>query len=504
MSARNSCVIRPRMRRSCAGLAVVLALLLPTRHATADPELEPTDEVEQPLRRHHRFSLMAAENLAVLVPPTIYYLSTTSIQRQDFEMGWDWASWKKKLTSFDAFILDTNDWIANSVRHPIAGALSYQTGRANGYGLVASTAIDLVTAVAWEYVVEYREKISVNDLVVNTVSGLVFGEPLFKLGRLANQPGASWGRRNLGLIVSPVDRVQAAMGHGSWLAPFQPWTRLEASLGGVGGSYNGESRWDAQIGLDAELIDDARYGRPGSGATWTKTAMWNRLVTDLRFLPTDISHARVSTETTYFGQYTRGIDDGRTGTDRFVGAAAGLDYDSSRLADHEWDQMLVLHLFGPRLALGTWRGERRLLWEITGYGDIGMNDAHVFGPDVPFALNPQTSVLQSRGYYYAKGVSITSRLRLDASPWHAELEGRAFQMWSIDGYDRVELAGAPVDPHDVADQRAFGRAAIGVEPSGRDLRLELEIEGALRRGTWRDLVRQTSELSVRGSVVFGF
>ena len=510
MSTRNSCAIGTRTRRFCAGLLAAIVLLLPARRASADPA-EPglqlsgeRGEVEQPLRRRLRFALMVTENLAVLLPPTLYYLATTNVQRQDFEMDWDWASWKKKLTSLDAFILDTNDWVANSVRHPIAGALSYQTGRANGYGPVASTAIDLLTALAWEYVVEYREKISINDIVVNMASGFVLGEPLFQLGRLASQPGASWSRRNLALLVSPVDRLHTAMGYGSWLAPFRPWTRLEASLGAGGGSYHGESRGDVTLGLDLELVNNSHYARPGSGATWTRAGMWNRFVADLRFLPTDISHARVMTQTTYFGQYTRELDADRVGTDWFVGAAGGLEYDSTRLADHEWDQMLVLHLFGPRLALGRWNGEERLLWEITGSGDIGMNDAHVFGPDNPFDLMPQTSVLQSRGYYYAKGVSVASRLRLDASPWHAELEGRAFQMWSIDGYDRVELAGAPVDPHDVADQRLFGRAAVGVEPSGRDVRLQLDLEGALRRGTWRDQVRQTGELSLRGSVVFGF
>lgn len=132
-----------------------------------------------------------------------------------------------------------------------------------------------------------------------------------------------------------------------------------------------------------------------------------------------------------------------------------------------------------------------------------MTQAHVFGPVSPFVTRPQTSVIQSRGYYYASGVSVATRVRIDTPRWVATLEGQAFQLWSIDGLDRVEKDASSDDPHDVQDQRVLGRGAFGVNV-GASVRLELGLEAALRRGTWKALERTTTDLEGRVDVVVGF
>ncbi|MBL0215273.1 MAG: DUF3943 domain-containing protein [Myxococcales bacterium] len=466
-----------------------------------DPDLDP-DLGEKPVLRPHRYPLAIVEHLSVVVPPMIYYWLTTPVQREDFEIGWDWASWRTKLTSTDAFILDTNDWVSNAVRHPLAGYLGYQVGRANGFEPASSVALTAFAAVAWEYLVEYQERISLNDLVVNSVSAFTIGEPLFRLGRLADAPGASWQRASLGLLASPFDRVHALAGASSWRAPGLGWAQLEASLGAVAGTYDGEQRNAARVALDLEVIPDRHYGRTGSATTTLGAGGWNRIDLDLRIAGDELSSARFATQTTYAGSYRRALDVDGNGDDAFFGAAAGVDYVSQRLS-REWDHLFVMHLIGPRVARGAWRNGLRMIWELGAYADLGMTQAHVFGPVSPFVTRPQTSVIQSRGYYYASGVSVATRVRIDTPRWVATLEGQAFQLWSIDGLDRVEKDASSDDPHDVQDQRVLGRGAFGVNV-GASVRLELGLEAALRRGTWKALERTTTDLEGRVDVVVGF
>jgi hypothetical protein len=481
---------------------VTLVVLGLVGAARAEPPDRVLDDRDPPILRRWRFPLVVLETTATLIPPAIYYWNTTNLQREDWEMGWTWRDWRTKLTSLDALALDTGYWEANAIRHPIGGALGYQVARANGFGIVSSTGVDLIGAAAWEYLAEFKERPSVNDLIVNSISGFLLGEPLFQIGRAADRRGASWARHAMGWVVSPVHRLHAASRYASWRDGARAWTSFEVGLGAATADFGDGTAGEATLRFDLELVGDHRYGASGDGTTPTRAAAWNRAAGEVRVSREGLARAWLHTSTTYAGRYTRSIDAAGDGTDRFVGAAAGIEYESRRLPA-EWDHELVFHLIGPRLALGWWTGGHRVLWELGGYGDLAMVQAHVFGPVPPFEPMPQRSVLQARGYYYATGLTLATRIRVDASPWFGALEARAQQMWSIDGLDRVELGGGLEDPHDVADQRAHARAAVGLW-TRPDLRVEVTLDGALRRGTWQTDERTTVELGAGASAVVRF
>lgn len=486
-------------------LPVAIALLLASgTGARADPHPLPPiapPPADAPILRPARVPLIIGGNLLVLLPPTLYYFATTNLQREDFELDWDWPSWRMKLTSFDAMALDTGNWTSNAIRHPIAGALSYQVVRASGYGAVTATVIDTAASVFWEYVVEYREQISINDLVVNAAAGFLVGEPLFQLGRIADLPGAGWARTALAWVASPFHRLYAAADYASWRPLPAPWTRLALSLGGGTADHGAARDHEAAIGLDLELVADPRHGSQGHRRGRVRAGGWNRVVVEVRGDDDGVSRVQFRSRTTYGGRswYDVGPDGGR---DVVLDAAAGFDYETRRLAD-EWDRLAVLHLIGARLTYERLGGPGRATLELGGAADVGMVQAHVFGPVLPFEPRPQHAVLQSRGYYYARGLSATGRLALHADGWHVAVEGRAYQLWSIDGLDRHEQFGAPDDPHDVRDLRLFGRAAVGVDLTPTT-RLELEAEAVRRQGAWADLRRRTTETDVGARVVVAF
>jgi hypothetical protein len=462
-----------------AGRAAADAPVAPPALADAPP-IEPA----RPLRGKPRLAAVLGENLLLILPSTAYYWNTTDLQKEDWELDWDWPSWRTKLTTLDALILDTGNWTSNAIRHPLAGLASYQTGRAAGYGVLGSTAIDLATAVVWEYVVEYKERIALNDLVVNALSGFLIGEPLFQLG-LGTGERAGWPRRVVAAAISPFDRLHAALGRPAW-APRAPARGRYELLLGVGGARHGAAGY-AEVGLGLELeVVRGKGTAPGARS---------RATFDVRAGDDDLTRLRVSTATIYGGRFAERADDrGRTGA-TFLGAGGGFDLDMRRLGS-EWDRLALWHLAGPRLELALAHAAWRVRWELGAYADVGMIQAHVFGPVPPWQPEPQTSVLRARGYYYGAGGTLATRIEIAGDRWRAAASATAHQLWSIDGYDRHELGGGPEDPHDVTDQRVTGRASIGVEPGGAGARLELEVEGAIRRGAWQGAERVTREHGV--------
>jgi len=166
--------------RVLAGVLAALLVAAPVRgddlpgHAAATVRETPRPA---PAARP-RYGRAALETVAVLAGSTVWYWANTNLNSQDWELHWDWPSWREKLFTLDAIRFDSNEFLINAQKHPIGGVIHYQIGRANGFGMGGSLALDAATAVFWEYVVELKEVVSLNDLVVNTAAGVSIGEPL--------------------------------------------------------------------------------------------------------------------------------------------------------------------------------------------------------------------------------------------------------------------------------------------------------------------------------------
>lgn len=490
------------MRAVSLGTALVLALASPA-FAQSSATASLVDGDEEPILYKYRWPVMMLEMAAWMAPPTIYYYGTLDKQREDFELAWDKESWKQKLTTFDVVVFDTGNWNSNAFRHPVFGAISYQIARANGFSPLAATLIDFTTSAFWEYVVEYRELVSLNDMMVNTISGFMIGEPLFQIGRTGDHKDANWARQAVAGLSSPLHRIHSIAGYPAWRKEVRPWTNFQFGLGGTIANHEGLTKAEADVDVELELVRDARYGMPGTGSQWTGLATFNRVAGGVRLTTDDVSRSRFETSTTLFGQYTRDINESIVGKDVFIGLGTGFDYETRKLAV-EWDRFAIFHLFGPKIQAGLWRGTTHYTWDAFASLDFGLIQAHVFGPVLPFEPFPQTSVIQSRGYYFGGGASAVTRLRAESPLLSGELEARAYQLWSIDGRDRMEEGAGADDPRDIKDQRFSAIATGGIRPGLGTTRFELSVEGAIRKGMWQDQVRKTTELTAGAKVVLPF
>jgi hypothetical protein len=91
-----------------------------------------------------------------------------------------------------AWRTDNNALAVNYILHPLGGGAAYSFARANHHGVAMSAAYGFIGSFLWEFVLEFKEKVSVNDIFVTPGTGIPIGEFMYKLGAYldtAQQPG---------------------------------------------------------------------------------------------------------------------------------------------------------------------------------------------------------------------------------------------------------------------------------------------------------------------------
>ncbi|HLL22018.1 MAG TPA: DUF3943 domain-containing protein, partial [Kofleriaceae bacterium] len=229
------------MKLACA--CTLLALGSSTlAHADDEPTLSPNSNDELPStavdqRKEEertdgkRYLLVAVETAALFGGAAIWYWANTDLQKADWDLGWDRKSWKMKLTSFDAVRFDTTPFHVNMFGHTGQAVGAYHAGRGNGLGFTGATVLNIASSVAWEYLVEFREYVSLNDLIVNSVSGPALAEPLWQIGDYFRSGKKTWYNEGLAALFQPFDEIERHVNGRKWRESARPWHRFDVAAG---------------------------------------------------------------------------------------------------------------------------------------------------------------------------------------------------------------------------------------------------------------------------------
>lgn len=192
-----------RLRRPIAKASVLLlglALGVGARTATAQPRAEPraehyVDDSGQQVdhaRVYHdwfggqrykpRYLRAAGENAGLLLFELFLYW----YEPHSSVVDWQFPDISTKLTSNEAFRFDDNLTRTNFMLHPTAGGMHYLLTRTNGFGVLPSFAAAAGSSAIYEFVLEWREVVSINDLIVTPLGGLASGEFMHQLGNYLN------------------------------------------------------------------------------------------------------------------------------------------------------------------------------------------------------------------------------------------------------------------------------------------------------------------------------
>ena len=174
------------MRPRVLALGALLALAAPTAAAAAEIDATGEERIRDPEPRKRHW-IRAAEEVFVINGPigTVWYWSNANFNQADWDLRWDRESWKAKLVTFDAVRFDGDDFRTNAVHHTFVSGMSYfLVGRSNRLTIPESFLASVLASTTWEYLVEFREGPSVNDMITTPLSGIALGETVFQLGEL--------------------------------------------------------------------------------------------------------------------------------------------------------------------------------------------------------------------------------------------------------------------------------------------------------------------------------
>jgi hypothetical protein len=341
----NRTQTRRRPAGFCAvsvGIALACGTALPVR--AEPPGAEAPLKLAEPQlgarSRHPGRALL--ETAGVLAGGLIWYWRDLDFNVRDWELGWNWQSWERKLVTFDAVRFDQNLFQTNAVSHSRAGLAHYQILRGNGFGPIASTAGTLGTSLIWEYLIEFKELVSLNDLIVNTVAGLGIGEPFYQLGEFFSRSSPSVFARGMAGAFSPVatmnDWVDRRQRPREAADPFgftrEAWHHFHLTGSLASRTFDRTvHRDELGLGLGAELVMLPQYGRPGHLQTWTGPGTFTAITAELELSARRNAGGTMRTRTSLVGHYAqdyrRNPDGQVTGHGHLLGLGSGFEYERS-------------------------------------------------------------------------------------------------------------------------------------------------------------------------------
>ena len=415
----------------------------------------PAEALEGEGRGPRRYGRAALEVGVALGVGTAWYWLNTDINSAD----WDYtlATQGERHWGFEGWRWDSNAMYLNTPLHPLAGGAYYTLARANELTLWQSFAAAMLATVIWEAAIEYKEIVSLNDLVLTGVAGVPLGEAYYQLGEYFRRSSPTTLNQALAWVFGAPSqfhdwadgrRPVRAADVDRWGWPVEEWHRLRLRLGAAastpqarweGGTPEG-ARQDVHLEVGSELVGLGGYRRAGVSGGWQAGVLASELRAEFAGGVSGTHRWGVLGRVELAGWYGQSLSRGASGG-RGVGAlvSTGLAY---RHEQHRYDEGLdrfgIMHLPGVRAE--HWGERGRLRWRLS-YGvtpDFAAIDSRalpVVAPDGD--VTGQRGVL-AEGYYFGWGFSQELGLELDLARVHLGAGWRSHRVWSTRGADRLQ------------------------------------------------------------------
>jgi len=421
-----------------------------------------------------------------------------------------WLDRKRAITNFDypslrdrftfkALRFDNNGFQINFIGHPLNGMSFHMVARANGMSLPGSILVAFATSMTWEYGWEFREKVSINDVMVTTSAGTTLGEFVHWMGRyLESAPDRRRWHRFARWTLGLPDALHGAIDHRTGLrAGTTPdalgfssdiWHRFELSAGLVRAQASGDAApvgaADRVVAPDlratAELVALPGFLRAGHrGRTFGDAN-----VTSLRFamaVAPDVVAVDLDSDTFLAGIHSQSIDT-RGGSATLIGIDLGYRFRHERFGGFS-DRIAQLHFPGlgiDHYVLGA-GGARWLRARARFNADFaGVNAAAYPTWKATHVNDVDKTVLRKQGYYYGWGAS--TRLDVEVHTRHVAA-GIAFRYGRYDSHEGLdrnqEDVTNDVDAHDTTRD---AEAWLRISPMAGRLYLEARASDLEREG----------------------
>ena len=146
------------------------------------------------------------EILAACSLGVINYFVTKEVNAADWQYRYTWPDVKNKFA--DGWYWDPNNFNTNTIYHLYAGATYYMIARSNYYSIPESFLWSFGGSLMWEYFGEWREQVSLNDMIFTPTLGSLTGEFLIQSANLIERNmKQSFLRETLMFILYPFGSI---------------------------------------------------------------------------------------------------------------------------------------------------------------------------------------------------------------------------------------------------------------------------------------------------------
>ncbi|MGA7119625.1 MAG: DUF3943 domain-containing protein [Polyangiaceae bacterium] len=425
----------------CASLACDVVAALP---ATAEDgtALGPERELLGPFasnryrhpRRKYWLRLMIEEAFLLGLGEVEYQVSEPQAH---YTLAYDWSTTWEKVT-WQKVGLDTFAFDNDQFTHPVAGMLTYQFARSNGFGLAASSTVTTVSAVLWKQFGEFQESSFLNSIVTTSFAGVSIGEATSQLASYLDAGRSTPVTQVLSFLVDPVRKVH------DWIDGAEPLRTtnvdafglsrdVEATLtlwGGTVATRASSSErpsttyGDFALGARSHIVNVPGFDDPGRSSGWWGDGNESKLVCDVQWRPGGLDDLYFLARVAPVGWFTKkvtGKGEDRKGQRFWVGPTVGFDY-----VLHDYDH---LGNGSPPDRFST--SQLGLEFEHTlffphGRLETGLAIQGQFGPVQSLALHSYLTnagvvdelpqVLRAQGFYWSLGVGATPAVQLRLGP----------------------------------------------------------------------------------------
>jgi len=408
------------------------------------------------------------------------------------EFDWDFPPIVDRL-NFRAVRFDDNRFTTNTLGHPLAGLGYYGLARVNGLPVWQAMLYAAVTSTAWEFGLEWREKVSINDLILTPFSGFAVGEFVYRLGEYLNSApyGGELGNRiagaTLGFPQFIHDRMDDAEAPSSLPADELGFSsaywhrfRLAYQVSGLKNDVHGRATMHG-VRAEAELLAMPGFMRPGRFDLWFDDGVLTSFAFQMGTAQGHLAEVDMRFDASLVGYYRQHVDvsEGRAqGYAGMVAYSAGFRHLDRWLLGRR-DQLAVTHLAGPSFNLWLKRGD--LMGRIK--AGLHLDFVAVRSLAFPRWANEHgvfgiKTVLDKRGYYHGFGFStgIGAEVAYHGLSLGADVGFALYR--SIEGLDRKQEIVTRDPAHE--DQMLEYDLTIAYGPPAGLVHLSVGVQGTLR------------------------
>jgi hypothetical protein len=416
----------------------------------------------------------------------------------------------QKLTfAPQSWYFDADAFATNFGGHAAAGALYYAVARSNRVGVLESFAWTLATSLAWE-LLEYKEPVSINDMVVTSVGGTALGEALTQLSGWFDRSGTDGVSRALAWIFSPPRKLHdwidkaTPLRDPAWLG----WHEFHAAAGLGLVWQDGVAHAAVGLELGTRLFRAPGYGEAGDWGFGFADGNVSRIDLSLTISESRTLDFLLDTETALLGWYVRSLKpdgDGLRGWDLFLGGTVGYSFGS-----HVWwldppsgrNQLGLVRAPGLDVRFRAFAGEFEVELALdAAFCLAGVEPLTSPPPEAPPPGRSFPPVFLAQGYYYGIGVHLAPSLELRLGPAGLGAAVRADAVWSLPG----PYLPPPADPvASFADGLGTGAAWFRLRFHEPSVELALRATWWERWGTVEGVTTRARQTSLQGSFSVGF